>query len=65
MQNNSAMMGGLFSIPSAALGGWARNGFSLGGAAASGGANGGIASALGLGSGISDADLLASLALVA
>jgi len=28
MQNRAAMLGGLFSIPSAALGGWARNGFS-------------------------------------
>ena len=62
MQNNSAMLGGLFSIPSAALGGWARNGFSLGGAGAGGGSS--IATSLGLGSGISDADLLASLALV-
>ena len=30
MQNNAAKWAGLFSIPSAALGGWARNGFSLG-----------------------------------
>jgi hypothetical protein len=29
MQNNAAMMGGLFSIPSAVAGGWARNGFAL------------------------------------
>lgn len=29
MQNRAAMMGGLFSIPANAAGGWARNGFAL------------------------------------
>lgn len=34
MQNYSAMMGGLFSIPSAMLGGWARGGFGMPGGSA-------------------------------
>lgn len=63
---NGNMMSGLFGIPSAVLGGWAKGGFpglsSLGGAAGGAGAAGGDAAAMaGMGSADATASLLASL----